>query len=241
MRRARRRRCRSGPAGGDRLTGPTPSAAGQSQPVQRVGWRRVGGSCFLTNARLGAGEQAADVGVVADEHQHGDCQRKLNDGRDQPATAASTGASAKEASAAREDMRGQPPWPARSRRRPARPARRRRSARHRTVATPLPPLKRSQTGKHVAEHRAEAGPQRRLGSAEPGREQHGGGALRPSSSSVAAARPLLPVRSTLVAPMLPEPMRGCRPGRRPGSAADRTGSSRADSPGGRRRRGAWRP
>ncbi len=32
------------------------------------------------DARLGACEQAADVGVVADEHQHGDRQRKLNDG-----------------------------------------------------------------------------------------------------------------------------------------------------------------
>ena len=74
--------------------------AGQAQAVDRVsGVARTGVVCLGTgglllppalvprgpvlrlaaDARLGAGEQAADVGVVADEHQHGDRQRKLND------------------------------------------------------------------------------------------------------------------------------------------------------------------
>ena len=39
------------------------------------------GSCFLANAWLGACDQAADVRVMTGEHQHGDHQRKLNDGR----------------------------------------------------------------------------------------------------------------------------------------------------------------
>ena len=63
---------------GDR---PDAFRAGKAQAVQRVGRSSgsLAGSCLLTNAWLGAGEQAADVRVMADEHQHGDHQRKLND------------------------------------------------------------------------------------------------------------------------------------------------------------------
>ena len=55
---------------------------------------------------------------MAGEHQHGDDQRKLNDGR-VGQQAAMTGASANEASAAREEMRRQRGHrPARPRRQP---------------------------------------------------------------------------------------------------------------------------
>src|SRR5690606_26733485 len=73
------------------------------------------------------------------------------------------------------------------------------------TATPLPPLKPSQTGKQwpriapMAATMAASSPQSwrasRIGTA----------ALAASRTSVAAATDLLPVRSTLVAPMLPEP------------------------------------
>ena len=76
------------------------------------------------------------------------------------------------------------------------------------VATPLPPLKRSQTGKlwpitaaNPATRPASQGARARTATAP----------LPPSSTTVAAARALLPVRSTLVAPMLPEPSRRISP------------------------------
>ena len=79
----------------------------------------------------------------------------------------------------------------------------------RKVATPLPPLKPSQTGNRCPRKAprpariAVFGPQSQAIStaAVP---------LSASPRSVAAARPLWPVRSTLVAPILPEPICGYR-------------------------------
>ena len=56
-------------------------------------------------------------------------------------------------------------------------------------------------GREARDHR------RRLAGERAGDEHRDARPCRASSSSVAAAAPLLPVRSTLVAPMLPEPMR----------------------------------
>src|SRR3984957_11788905 len=62
-------------------TGPTPSARASRSRSILSAEGGDGDSCFLTNARLGACDQAADVRVMTGEHQHGDQQRKLNDGR----------------------------------------------------------------------------------------------------------------------------------------------------------------
>ena len=78
---------------------------------------------------------------------------------------------------------------------------------------PLAAVEAQPHGEEVAEEGAEAGDVGELERVE-GHvalgdlvdQQHGDRALQPSSSSVAAASPLLPVRSTLVAPMLPEPI-----------------------------------
>ena len=104
-RRARRRPIRSAPAADDRRPGRRPrcgrAAAGLS--------RRLGvGPCRLMLSEPMRGSvalpiRAADVRVVADEHQHGDYQRKLNERSHRPGS-----------------RRG----PARARTRPAPPARR---------------------------------------------------------------------------------------------------------------------
>ena len=76
----------------------------------------------------------------------------------------------------------------------------------RNVATPLPPLKRSQMGKQWPK---KAAPPARIAAVSPPKWRASRTAMAPlpeSSSSVASAAPLLPVRSTLVAPMLPEPI-----------------------------------
>src|SRR3954470_18077640 len=79
---------------------------------------------------------------------------------------------------------------------------------HRTpiaVAMPLPPLKRSHTGKLCPSTAPSPAATPMIG---PNIAQ-AITATKPFSASrikVAAARPLLPVRSTLVAPMLPDPM-----------------------------------
>ena len=76
----------------------------------------------------------------------------------------------------------------------------------RKVATPLPPRNPSQTGnrcprkEHSAATCAASSPTSARASST------ATAPLAPSSSNVAAAAPLLPVRSTLVAPMLPDPM-----------------------------------
>jgi hypothetical protein len=78
--------------------------------------------------------------------------------------------------------------------------------RPRKVATPLPPLKPSQTGKQWPRKAAKPAT---IAAVSPARARAASTAAAPlaaSSSSVAAAAALLPVRSTLVAPMLPEPM-----------------------------------
>ena len=81
------------------------------------------------------------------------------------------------------------------------------------VATPLPPLKSSHTGAtwptttQPAAITAMSGPKRWAMTTATA-------PLPPSSSSVSAAAALLPVRSTLVAPMLPEPMRRRSPRRK---------------------------
>src|SRR5690606_16718128 len=73
------------------------------------------------------------------------------------------------------------------------------------VATPLPPLNLSQTGKQCpttapsAANPAASGHQRQA-------RNTGTKPLARSSNSTAAASHLLPVRNTLVAPILPEPM-----------------------------------
>ena len=89
----------------------------------------------------------------------------------------------------------------------ARPANRAPAVTPRKVATPLPPLKLSQTGKiwpSIAAKRREDLASRRqeyaARSAPPPRP------WRHRTASVAAAAHFLPVRSTLVAPILPEPI-----------------------------------
>ena len=73
------------------------------------------------------------------------------------------------------------------------------------VATPLPPLNFSHTGNWWP--RIAAPPAITVRSSLTRRAISTATApLPPSSSSVASARSLRPVRSTLVAPMLPEPM-----------------------------------
>ena len=75
----------------------------------------------------------------------------------------------------------------------------------RNVATPLPPLKRSQTGKRWPN----TAPSPAMASL-PGRRWRARSTatvpFAPSHKSVAAAAHFLPVRSTLVAPILPEPI-----------------------------------
>ena len=127
---------------------------------------------------------------------------------------------------------GQTPAPgSRERRRPGSSASAARRRSRPEVATPLPPLKPQPDRLEVAEKRADPGQRRELrliGPDQPGRST-AAAPLATSSSRVAAARPLRPVRSTLVAPILPEPIvrRPRRPP--PGSAASRTGSSPAHS------------
>ena len=75
------------------------------------------------------------------------------------------------------------------------------------VATPLPPLKRSQTGKRWPTNAAPPA----IACASALRKNHqatptASAPLPPSPSSVISARSRRPVRSTLVAPMLPEPI-----------------------------------
>ncbi len=94
------------------------------------------------------------------------------------------------------------------------------SSRPSPVATPLPPRKRSQTGNTwpttapAPANSAASGPISRS------MISTGSAPLPASSSSVAAARPLRPVRSTLVAPILPEPI-----ARRSPAPASRVSSS----------------
>ena len=94
---------------------------------------------------------------------------------------------------------------ARRRRRSAPPANAPRAARRaRRHALAAPEARaRPETGARAPRRARPTG--RRICRPEPGREQDGGAPLPPSSSRVAAARPRLPVRSTLVAPILPEP------------------------------------
>ena len=81
------------------------------------------------------------------------------------------------------------------------------SVRPRKVATPLPPRKPQPDREEVAEEGGEARDhRRRLAGERPGDAAPPTAPLPASRSSVAAAAALLPVRSTLVAPMLPEPM-----------------------------------
>src|SRR5487761_906553 len=91
------------------------------------------------------------------------------------------------------------------------------------VATPLPPLKPSHTGKRwpstaaIAATAANSGPKPRATATATA-------PLPASRMSVAAANPLRPVRSTLVAPILPEPIRLTSP--KPASVAqDRVSAS----------------
>ena len=115
-----------------------------------------------------------------------------------------------------DDGEGQPRGPGDAERQP------------RKVATPLPPLKPSQTGKtwpRKAQKPAIAqavDPNARKSARRPS-------PFSASSSSVAAAMSLRPVRSTLVAPILPEPMARMSRDPPPASAASRTGWTRADS------------
>ena len=73
------------------------------------------------------------------------------------------------------------------------------------MATPLPPLNLSQTGNRCPR---KALPPAKTAMSGPSRPeiQKAAAPLPPSSNTVNAARALLPVRSTLVAPMLPEPI-----------------------------------
>ena len=71
----------------------------------------------------------------------------------------------------------------------------------------MPPLKPSQTGKEMSQDRRQGGEDLAAGRQEFPGQQHGRRALeRRRTDSVAAAAHFLPVRSTLVAPILPEPI-----------------------------------
>src|SRR5487761_526710 len=74
------------------------------------------------------------------------------------------------------------------------------------VATPLPPLKPSHTGKRWPSTAASAATAANSGP-KPRATATATAPLPASRMSVAAANPLRPVRSTLVAPILPEPIR----------------------------------
>ena len=182
----RRRRCRSGQqaAIGDRADalGARPGAAG---PVASAGVAASGGSCFLADAWLGACEQAADVGVVTGEHQHGDHQRKLNDGRiGQHGGAESAPARTRPAPPARRSARGGHDQPDGAGAQPDRPGGGDQHAVGRW-RPPLPPLKPSQTGRAwpstapMPAQSAASWPPNHAG------DQHGGRALqrRPAAAS----------------------------------------------------------
>ena len=188
------------------------------------------------------GQQAADVGVVADEHQHGNGQRQLNEPRIGQSAQARNGAAAK------DDQRGQR----------GDPARRGNQQPDRAGGQPDRP--------GGGEQHAEAGrdPLAALeAAARPGR----GGRAPPEARPAARppARPATAAISTAAAPFRPSSsngrrrqplaagaqhvgradiaradLRGCRPARRRGSAAGRTGSSPADSRTGQRPGMAWR-
>ncbi len=200
-----RRRCRSGRAGGDRSAGRrrwcAPGGCGQGvrPPSGRAG--TAAAASFRPDPWLGAGAQAGDIGPVAIDDPHGDDRHRPGI---RCKNSAMNGAAAKASNAAADDIRNSaaPTSQAAQAATPSGPGDAEQHAqpgRHAFAAAEQQPRRQ-----RMAQHRGQPG--HRAGSAPMPRQQHRNRALRRVQQKRRRRQIRRPVRSTLVAPILPDPI-----------------------------------
>ena len=181
----------------------------QAQPGDLVGRTAQAQPPPAADLRLGAGEQPADIGAVLPEDEQGEAERTARRDRSGRAAPAATGAaSAADHPADRGiagEQQGSRSRPRHKRRAPA-GQQQARSDDADQGRDALAAAKSQPDRVEMAEQGAERGELRQCPGHSAPASSTAAAPLATSSSRVAAARPLRPVRSTLVAPILPEPI-----------------------------------